>query len=343
MSITDVARRAGVSHGTVSHVLNHPERVSPARREAVERAIAELGFVRHEAARHLRAGYSRTVGLILLDAWNPGFLDIARGVEDTLQEGRWSVIFANSSRDLGRQQSYLRLLTEMRVAGMIVIPHEEGTEGLGRIHAGGTPVVVVDRSVADSGPVVCVDDVSGGRLAAEHLLGLGHRHLAFVGDETLAGPVHQRLAGIQQAVDAAAGPVRLDIMPCALTAEGGRLSGEALARMPSAERPTAVLAAIDIVGLGLEQALLAHGIDIPGNISLMGYDDIALADQVVIPMTSVRRPHYEMGVTAARLLIDQLNGETGRSQVVFTPELIVRESTSSPMELSTPGSDPSGT
>lgn len=314
----------------MSNVLNHPERVTPARREAVEAAILELGFVRHEAARHLRSGYSHTIGLILLDAWNPSFLDIARGVEDTLSDGNWSVLFANSARDLSRQQAYLRLLAEMRVAGVIVIPHEESAAGLGNLHAGRTPVVVVDRSVAEIGPVVRVDDVHGGRLAAEHLLTLGHRHLAFVGDERLAGPVHQRLAGIRQVVDEAEDSVRLDIIPCELTAEGGHRSGASLARLPRAERPTGVLAAIDLVGLGLQRAFLAHGIDVPGDVSLVGYDDIPFAGQLGIPMTSVHRPHVEMGVTAARLLIDQINGEPERPQVIFTPELVVRNSSGPP-------------
>jgi hypothetical protein len=141
----DVARRAGVSQGTVSNVLNHPEWVSGPKRKAVEEAIAELGFVRHEAARHLRTGYSQTIGMLLLDTDNPGFIHIARGVEDYAIERGWTVLIANSPRDLQRERAYLRVYAEARVAGVIVVPHDEFDEGLHDIGSGGMPAVVIDR------------------------------------------------------------------------------------------------------------------------------------------------------------------------------------------------------
>ena len=201
VGVKDVARLAGVSQGTVSNVLNHPERVSSARREAVEEAIRELGFVRHEAARHLRAGYSSTIGLLLLDAWNPGFTDVARGVEDATAKQGMTVLISNSARDLEREKTYLRLFAEQRVAGVIVIPHDEYNERVHQIRAGGMPVVVVDRAETGADAhSLCVDDVAGGELAARYLMSLGHRHLAFIGDEALAIPVHDRLAGVRKAV-----------------------------------------------------------------------------------------------------------------------------------------------
>ena len=146
VGIKDVARLAAVSPGTVSNVLNHPERVSPVRRAAVEQAIERLGYIRHEAARHLRAGYSSTVGLLLLDAWNPGFIEVARGVEDTTSSRGWTVLLSNSARDSEREQTYLRLFAEGRLAGLIVVPHDRFAEDLHRIRSGGAPVVVVDRA-----------------------------------------------------------------------------------------------------------------------------------------------------------------------------------------------------
>ncbi len=332
VGIRDVARLAGVSQGTVSNVLNHPDRVRTARREAVERAIAELGFVRHEAARHLRAGYSSTVGLLLLDAWNPGFADLARGVEDATTTHGWTVLISNSARDIEREKTYLRLFSEQRVAGLIVVPHDPFAADLHRIRAGGAPVVVVDRAeTGGEGMSVAVDDITGGDLAGRHLIGLGHRHLAFVGDEVAATPVHDRLTGVRKAVAEAEPNVHLEVLAAELTQEGGRQMGVRLARMPAAERPTAVAAAIDVVAIGILEGLQAHGVRVPEDISLVGYDDIPFTQQLSVPLTTVRRPHYDMGTTAARMLAEALAGETPQPRhVVFEPELVVRESTGRP-------------
>lgn len=338
MTIADVAVLAGVSQGTVSNVLNHPDRVRPAKRDAVEQAVLELGFVRHESARHLRAGYSSTVGLLLLDAWNPGFIDVAHGVEDATANQGMTVLISNSARDIARETTYLRLFAEQRVAGVIVIPHDQFSDGLHRIRAGGIPVVVVDRAeTGEHGMSVAVDDVSGGELAARHLIDLGHRHLAFVGDETLAGPIRDRLTGVRKAVADAGVDVRLDVLPSALTAEAGREVGEALARMPAPKRPTGVATAIDLVAIGVLQGLLQHGIRVPEELSLVGYDDIPFAVQLSVPLTTVRRPHYDMGIRASEMLATALSGAAPEPRhVVFSPELVVRRSTGPARKKSKP-------
>lgn len=332
VGIKDVARLAGVSQGTVSNVLNHPDRVSPARREAVGLAIRELGFVRHEAARHLRAGYTNTVGLLLLDAWNPGFTDMAHGVEDTTADKGLTVLISNSARDLEREKTYLRLFSEQRVAGLIVVPHDGSAEGLHQVRAGGVPVVVVDRAESgDQGMSVAVDDITGGELAARHLIELGHQHIAFVGDESAAAPVHDRLTGVRKAVAQAGSAIRLDVHAAELTAEAGREVGERLASLPAARRPTAVTAAIDLLAFGVLQALLQHGVRVPQDVSLVGYDDIPFTRQLSVPLTTIHRPHYLMGITAAEMLTTALAGGTPQPRhVVFQPELVVRDSTSPP-------------
>jgi LacI family transcriptional regulator len=239
------------------------------------------------------------------------------------------VLISNSARDTEREKTYLRLFSEQRVAGLIVVPHDQFAESLHQIRAGGVPVVVVDRAeTGDQGLSVAVDDVTGGELAAQHLIDLGHRHLAFVGDEGAAVPVHDRLTGVRKAVAEAGSDVRLDVLPADLTVEGGRDMGEHLAAMPPEQRPTAVTAAIDLLAFGVLQALLRHGIRVPEDISLMGYDDIPFARQLSVPLTTVRRPHYAMGTTAAEMLTTALTGKTPQTRhVVFQPELEVRDST----------------
>ena len=332
VSTRDVARLAKVSRGTVSNVLNHPDRVSPARRAAVQAAIEELGFVRHEGARHLRAGYSSTVGLLLLDAWNPGFMEVARGVEDTTIERGLSVLISNSARDTAREQTYLRLYTERRVAGMIVIPHDHFGEDIRRIRSDGMPVVMVDRAeTGRHGLSVAIDDVTGGALAAGHLLGLGHTRLAFVGAASAATPVQDRLTGVRKALAEGGGAAELTVIDSDLTADAGRLVGEQLAVRPRSRRPTGVIAAIDLVAFGVLQGLLQHGVRVPEDLSLVGYDDVPFARQLSVPLTTVNRPHYTMGTTAAEMLVAAISGRVPEQRhVVFPPALVVRESTAKP-------------
>lgn len=182
VSIRDVAERAGVSVGTVSNVLNRPDRVSAGVVERVQDAIRELGYVRNDAARQLRAGRSSSVGLVVLDARNPFFTDMARGAEDAAAEQGVSVLLGDSDEQPEREAAYLDLFEEQRVRGVLVSPLGDIGERLQRLRALGTPVVLVDRMAEDASlSSVSVDDVAGGRIAVAHLLEQGRRRIAFVG------------------------------------------------------------------------------------------------------------------------------------------------------------------
>jgi LacI family transcriptional regulator len=200
-SIRDVAGRAGVSVGTVSNVLNRPDVVSEATRTRVLDAIAALGFVRNESARQLRAGSSRTVGLVVLDIANPFFTDVARGVEDVVNAAGLALVLCNSDDRPEKEAAHLGLLAEQRVHGVLITPTAELTPQLDTLRDRGIPVVLVDRRAP--GPDQCAvaaDDVLGGRLAAEHLLERGHRRIAFVGGHAALPQVQERHAGVVSAV-----------------------------------------------------------------------------------------------------------------------------------------------
>lgn len=331
VSRADVAAHAGVSDGTVSHVLNHPDRVRPATRERVEAAIHELGFVRDEAARHLRAGYSTTIGLMLLDAWNPGFMEIARGVEDRTVGEQWTVLMSNSARDTAREQRYLREYAERRVAGLLVIPNDQASESDHQLRHDDIPMVVIDR--AEQGPVglsVAVDDLVGGALQADHLRRLGHRRIAYVGNPEAALPVRARFAGLRDRLGPD-GAVELEVVPAPLTVEAGLEVGRELAARPASRRPTAVATAVDLLAIGVLQGLLAAGVRVPDELSLVGYDDIPFTAQLSVPLTSVARPHHRMGFRAADLLLDVLDGRApDQRHLLLEPELVVRASTAVP-------------
>ncbi|WP_029144815.1 LacI family DNA-binding transcriptional regulator [Microbacterium luticocti] len=331
VSVRDVAEAAGVSVGTVSNVLNRPDKVSAPTVERVQRAIERLGFVRNDAARQLRVGRSRALGLVVLDIRNPFFTDVIRGAEDRAAEHDLSVFVANSDEKIERERSALDLFEQQRVSGVLITPIAEDLPRLRRIRDRGTPIVLVDRESHEHGfPSVAVDDVEGGRVAADHLLALGRRHLALVGGPTSLRQVADRLDGAQQSVAAVPDAALEFIGTRGLTVEEGRRAGERIALRKRSARPDAVFAANDLIALGLLQGLVMTGdIRVPDDIALIGYDDIDFAAAAVVPLSSVRQPAELIGSTAVDLLLSAAAGEDLDTHVLFRPELVVRASTGS--------------
>jgi LacI family transcriptional regulator len=333
-SVKDVAAAAGVSLGTVSNVLNQPDRVSPLTRARVEQAMLELGFVRNESARQLRAGKSRVLAYVMLDANNPFFHDVARGIEDAAEQSGLSVFVCNSDQQASREQSYLSLLEEQRVQGVLITPIDPEAPSLDVLARRGTHVVIVDRT--RSGNTHCsvaVDDTLGGRLAVEHLLDLGHERIAFVGGPERIGQVRDRRDGARVAfADAGRSPDELIVVTTeALTVAEGRNAGARIAGISTSLRPTAAFCANDLVALGLLQQCVALGIRVPEQLAIVGYDDIDFAAAAAVPLSSVCQPRRELGRRAAALLLDEAtNPGHQHEQVLFTPELIARASTRGP-------------
>jgi LacI family transcriptional regulator len=330
-SVRDVAAAASVSVGTVSNVLNQPGKVAPATVERVLQAIDQLGFVRNDAARQLRAGRSRSIGLVVLDVRNPFFTDIARGAEDRAAEDGMTVLLGNSDEDADREAAYLDLFQEQRVNGVLVTPVTGDVPRLERLRAAGTPVVLVDRQTDDdSFCSVAVDDVEGGSLAASHLTAIGRRRLAFVGGPPAIRQVSDRLEGARRAVAAVPGATLEVVEMAALSVLEGRRAGEEISARPVAERPDAIFAANDLLAVGLLQALvMIDGLRVPDDIALIGYDDIDFASATVVPLSSVRQPAALIGYTAVDLLLRELADREGDHEraVLFRPELVMREST----------------
>ena len=330
-SIRDVARRAGVSVGTVSNVLNRPAAVSVSTRDRVLAAIAELGFVRNESARQLRAGQSRTIGLVVLDIANPFFTDVARGVEDVANAAGLSVILCNSDDLPAKEGAYLDLLAEQRVQGVLITPTAELSPHLAALRSRGTPVVLLDRRAPGPGQcAVTVDDVLGGRLAADHLLERGHRRIAFVGGSTGLPQVEERHAGVVAAVREELGDddALTVFSPEKLTVSAGREAAAAIIGLHASRRPTAAVCANDLLALGMLQEMVRHGVRVPDEFAIVGYDDIDFAAAAAVPLTSVRKPRQELGRRAAGLLLEEATGSADHihEQLVFEPVLVVRES-----------------
>jgi LacI family transcriptional regulator len=333
VSVREVAALAKVSVGTVSNVMNRPEKVSPDTVERVQAAILALGFVRNDAARQLRAGRSRSIGLVVLDVGNPFFTDLARGAENRAADAGLTVLLGNSDDDVARESAYLDLFEEQRVHGVLISPIDDATERLARLRERGTPTVLLDRQAENRAfSSVSVDDLAGGYTAARHLLERGRRRLAFVGGPMNLTQVTDRLAGARRAVAEQAGAGLEVIETSALSVLEGRRAGESVMSRAANRRPDAVFAANDLLAMGVLQALNMNGdVQVPDDIALIGYDDIAFASAAVVPLSSIRQPSELIGHTAVDLLLREaaagVDGEYEHEQVVFQPELVIRAST----------------
>jgi LacI family transcriptional regulator len=328
--IKDVASRAGVSVGTVSNVLNRPHRVSEATSARVWQAIVDLGFIRNESGRQLRAGHSRTIAYLGLAVTNPYFTDVARGVEDVARDEGLAVFLCNSGGDPSREEYYLDMLLEQRVRGVLVSPFNPLTPHLERLRRRGIAVVLVGSAAGAEWCSVTVDDVEGGEMAIHHLHDQGHRRIGFIGGVMYAMCVSDRLLGARKAMaTAGSDPGLLTVIETAgLSIAEGRQAGERLLALPRRRRPTAAFCANDLVALGLLQHLTQAGVAVPGELAIVGYDDIEFAGAAAVPLTSVRQPRNELGRTAAALLLAETGtpSEHLHEQMVFRPELVERTS-----------------
>ncbi len=324
-----VARRANVSVGTVSNVLNRPQIVAPQTRERVLRVIDELGFVRNESARHLRTGTGRIIGLVILDLSNPFFTDLARGVEDRANEAGYSVIVCNSDEDQAKEDAYMRVLEERRVQGMLIVPVAPGSPAVDRVRARGTAVVRVTHRIGDDECGVGADDLRGGELAMGHLLALGHERIGYITSASHVWPTDERREGMLMAArkEGISDDVLHDISVEHLNVAHGRDAGERI--LGIRPRPTAVICANDLVALGVLQVMIRHGVRVPGDMAIVGFDDIEFASAAAIPLTSVRLPRRFMGRLATDLLLEEASGdpEHVHRRIVLEPELVVRQST----------------
>ncbi|MFM8350982.1 MAG: LacI family DNA-binding transcriptional regulator [Actinomycetales bacterium] len=329
-SMRDVAALASVSVGTVSNVLNNPQMVSPGTRERVEQAIAQLGFIPSAPARQLRSGRAKVIGLVVPDIANPFFTEVARGVEDAALDAGFVVILCNSDEQAAREDRYLRVLESQRVGAILITPARKDLQPLQRLITNGTAVALLDNEGASQDVCsVSVDDTLGGQLAAEHLINLGHRSIAWLAGPADIPQVADRESGIQNACRRHG----IELLPIPAeqmtTAAGHAATAAAMARR---RLPSAMVCANDLLALGAIRACRAGGLRIPQDVSIVGYDDIDFAGSAAIPLTTLRQPKYELGAAAARLVISEYARPSSHAhqRVRFQPQLVVRESTGRP-------------
>ena len=328
--IRDVAEMAHVSAGTVSKYLNTPDRVAPATAERIREAIDTLAYVRNDAARQLRMGRSRTVGLLAFDIANPFFIDLAHGVEQQATKHGLSVLLGNSDESEERESAYLDLFEEQRVHGILVSPMGNIDKRIERFHRQGIPVVLLDKTGDPSlSSSVSIDDVAGGYMAAAHLLSRQRTKLAFVGGPIGLRQVDDRLAGARKAVEDHPGAT-LEVIPVSNrdVVEGSHV-GESLLLRPPRDRPDGIFAMNDRLAFGLLHTIVTEGrVRVPEEMAVIGYDDIEFAAAAIVPLSSIRQPREAFATAAMNLLVSEESSlETGEhSQIVLQPQLVVRAS-----------------
>jgi LacI family transcriptional regulator len=330
-TLRDVARVAGVHPGTVSRALN-PETRALVNEQTAQRVLAAaegLGYRPNPIARGLRTNRSHTIGVLVPDLMNPLFAAVVRGIEDRLREGGYTPLIANTENDAEREQTAFEAMSARQVDGFIAATARRDHWLLADEAVAGTKLVLVNRRVdSDAIPAVTGDDHEGVRLAVEHLADLGHRRIAHIAGSQLLYTGWSRHQGFLDAMRERSFELdpNLVVFTDAFTEpEGARCCGQLLAR---AQGFTAIVAGNDLLALGCYDALERAGLRCPEDVSVVGYNDMPFVDRFQPPLTTVRVPHYELGQTAAALMLEQLQGVAGPPrQLLLAPELVIRGST----------------
>ena len=328
ITIKDVARHAQVSVTTVSHVINATRFVSAGSRERVLHAVATLNYVPSALARSLKNNRTHTVGMMIPNSSNPYFAEIIRGIEDTCFDAGFNVILCNSDDDPRKQGQYIRVLAEKQVDGLIVLSSGGDDELGAHLRNANMPQVLVDREVEHlSADLVEVNHESGGYLATRHLLELGHRRIGCITGPLQLSSALQRLQGHHRALaEAGVDADRGGLVEADFTSGGGFTAMQRLLALTTP--PSAVFACNDLMAIGALCAASSAGLRVPQDLSVIGFDDIALAAYSSPPLTTVAQPKHQMGELAARLLLQRI-AEPGRphQREILQPQLCVRSST----------------
>ncbi len=329
-TITEVARRAGVSTATVSRVLNSNPKVDPVLAARARQAIEELGYEPSRVARSLRTRTSRVWALIIPDIRNPFFTDTIRGIEDVAHEEDYLIVLCNSESDIGKESGYMKLAVAEHMAGIILSPASQDTaSALSSAHH--KAVVTFDRRLALPFDWVGIDSQLGAEMATDHLIDNGYRRIACISGPTNTTTGADRLAGYTRALSRAYDDDTHSLIE--LGDFGETCAYEAMQRLLQLkEPPDAVFTANNLTTLGALRAIDERGLRVPDDIGVVGFDDLPWAPLVRTPVTTVSQPTYQLGVETARLLLSRINGNTGPARtVMLAPSLRVRAS-STPRE-----------
>ncbi|GGZ41419.1 LacI family DNA-binding transcriptional regulator [Streptomyces bluensis] len=338
VTIRDVAEFAQVSQATVSNYFHKPRKLSDATRERIRQAVETLGFVPNDAARTLRTGVSPVIGYVAFELASATTPEIAAAIERRVSAQDMYLLMANDTGSRMREREYLKLFEQQRVAGVIISPVGDVEAELARLRRRGIASVLSARRAVSPGQAsVSTDHVAGARLAVQHLIELGRRRIGFVASSLDLQQVADRQRGALSVIETVADAAFEIISVPERTVEAGIACADRLARRRPADRPDALFCVNDLLAIGIVSSFVTGGsVRVPEDIAVMGYDDIEFAQSTIVPLSTVRTPHAQLGAAAADLLFDEIaflrgseavGEERVAHQIEFTPELVVRAST----------------
>lgn len=332
VTIKDIAKELGISASTVSRALSDSPLVNAETKRSILQVAERLGYQRNELARALVLGSSGAVGLLVPDITNPFFSDIARGVGAIADKIGVGVILCNTDGRIDREVNYVRLMRRKRVDGLLLCSTTIEAPYLRELALSRIPFILVSRlSSQRDVPYVITDDHAGAKLAVEHLVDLGHRHIGFIGGPENVQASRDRMEAYLNVLRNNGLATRPDWKCYAgFTQAAGRKAAQRMLSL--SDRPTAIFAANDVTALGVLEVAEGLGLRIPADLSLVGYDDISYASLPRIQLTTVAQPAVEMGQIAANWLFEALaNPGIPKLQRILTPRLVVRSTTAPPV------------
>jgi DNA-binding LacI/PurR family transcriptional regulator len=335
-SIKDIARIAGVSHTTVSRALHDSPSISTQTKARIRAIAVQIGYNPSAAARSLKTNRSQALGVIVSHIADPFFSEIIQGIDDVAQDHGYSLFIAAAQQDPEREQSIIRSMREHRVDGVILCSPQLTTAQNLQLQSYGIPIVAINNQGSGEYQYsIQHDDVDGSRQACEHLVGLGHERVAYLGDASSGRTTHDRLSGYQQ--------VMAEHRYLILDGYTQEVWGNSAAQgIESAEhflslraRPTAIICYNDMVAVGMLKGLQLAGINVPREISLTGFDNILYSDYTHPPLTTIDQPKRFLGAEAARLMFQQLGRDSGINGSIpvvrkLKGMLLIRQSTAPP-------------
>lgn len=337
ITVKDIAKKAGVSHSTVSRALHGNPLISEETKERIQQIAVELGYLPSAAARTLKTRRSHALGVVLSSIDDPFFSEILHGMEEVIQSSGYSLFIAAAHRDPGREREIVEAMVEHRADGVIICSTSFSEERSRQFLRYGVPIVVVNnQAVEDFRYSIYHDDIDGMRQVTRHLIELEHKRIAYLGNSASGRTTMDRLTGFCQEMKSAGLSVPAEYIFEA--AGGGTEDGASAAKyfLDLAERPTALVCYNDMMAIGVMKSLQQAGIRIPEDVSITGFDNIIFSAYTNPPLTTLDQPKRFIGAEAARLLLELL--DTPVSEQLQTHlkvrslkgQLLIRESTASP-------------
>lgn len=337
VTVKDIAKKAGVSHSTVSRALHGNPLISGETAERIRQIAIEVGYLPSAAAQALKTNRSRVLGVVLSSVEDPFFSEILQGIEEIVQGSGYSLFIASADRDAARERKIVQAMVERRADGVIICSTSFSSEQSGPLLQYGVPLVVVNNQAAeDFRYSIYHDDVDGSRQVTRHLIELGHKWIAYIGNSASGRTTLDRLTGFRQEMRSSGLRVRTEHIFEAAggSPEHGILAAQYILGLP--HRPTALICYNDMLAIGVLKSLQQAGVCVPRDMSITGFDNIVFSAYTNPPLTTLDQPKRFIGTEAARLLLELLtspatDGSSNQEKVrILKGRLLVRESTAPP-------------